>query len=433
MSEVDIRAAWQWELAQLESWQLDRLNEQLSEVLPRNEFYRARFGSPKISFSSVGQLEQLPLMSKSDLTTHKDTHLCVHQTYDVSSYTRLHRTSGTTGQPLLIRDTSADWKWWSNTWQHVLEAASVTARDRVFLAFSFGPFIGFWSAHQACADRGCMVIPGGGLSSLARLEFLRQSQATVLCCTPSYALHLADVAKAERINLRDQTIRRIIVAGEAGGSLPSVRNRIESSWNAKVVDHAGATEVGPWGFGFPDRPGIHIIETSFIVELLQVTDNVEATWSLNSPSFELSEPSELVLTSLGRLGAPVFRYRTGDIVRARRIGQGDCKFVWLEGGVIGRADDMVTIRGVNIFPSSVESIIREIPDIEEYRVVIQRQSEMDQIAVEVEGTPSVCEELRKKLQTGLGLRIDTTSVPVDSLPRSETKAKRWIDLRDRKA
>ena len=122
----------------------------------------------------------------------------------------------------------------------------VSQADRVFLAFSFGPFIGFWSAHQACVDRRAMVIPGGGLSSLARLEFMRQSRATVVLCTPSYALHLAEVAQRESVPLDELQVDRIIVAGEAGGSLPAVRSRIESAWQARVIDHCGATEVGPF-------------------------------------------------------------------------------------------------------------------------------------------------------------------------------------------
>ena len=343
----------------------------------------------------------------------------------------MHRTSGTTGAPLLICDTAEDWQgWWSATWQHVLEAAEVTQADRVFLAFSFGPFIGFWSAHQACVDRGAMVIPGGGLSSIARLEFMRQSQATVVLCTPSYALHLAEVAERESLPLGELKIDRIIVAGEAGGSLPAVRSRIESAWQARVVDHCGATEVGPWGFGWPDRPGIHLIETSFIAELLPAGATQAILPSQATPE-QLAAPAELVLTSLGRLSAPVFRYRTGDIVQAGFSDRGDCNFLWLAGGVTGRTDDMVTIRGVNLFPSSIEAIAREFASIQEYRVVISRSGELDEIHLEVEAPAEMLPAIVKRLDLVLGLRIAVTQVPANTLPRSEGKAKRWIDQRKR--
>ena len=308
-SPAAIADSWGWDETRLKQWQLDRFNAQLREILPANEFYRRKFDGESLQLQSLDQLSDLPLTEKSELVKSAQEspgELSAHHTYARSAYSRLHRTSGTTGSPLMILDTAADWQWWSDTWQHVLQAAHVTPEDRVFLAFSFGPFIGFWSAHQACVDRGATVIPGGGLSSLARLEFLRQSAATVVLCTPSYALHLGEVAKAEKVDLQSLAVDRIIVAGEAGGSVPAVRAKIESLWNARVVDHSGATEIGPWGFGWPQRPGLHLIETSFIAELLPLA---------TEPGNSQNNLHELLITSLGRWGTPVIRYRTGDVVR----------------------------------------------------------------------------------------------------------------------
>lgn len=426
------REAWLWDRRALEAWQLARLNQQLVEILPANRFYHQKFSTDSLQLDSLQALQQLPLTTKDELVRSVDQFgLSQHQTYELSRYTRMHRTSGTTGAPLLICDTAEDWQgWWSATWQHVLEAAEVTPADRVFLAFSFGPFIGFWSAHQACVDRGAMVIPGGGLSSIARLEFMRQSQATVVLCTPSYALHLAEVAERESLPLGDLQVDRIIVAGEAGGSLPAVRSRIESAWQARVVDHCGATEVGPWGFGWTDRPGIHLIETSFIAELLPTGASQAILPSQATPE-QLAAPAELVLTSLGRLSAPVFRYRTGDIVSASFSDRGDCNFLWLAGGVTGRTDDMVTVRGVNLFPSSIEAIAREFTSIQEYRVIVSRSGELDEVRLEVEAPAEDLIAIGKRLDSVLGLRIVVTQVPVNTLPRSEGKAKRWIDQRNR--
>ena len=427
------REAWMWDRSALEAWQLARLNQQLAEILLANRFYRHKFRSSALQLKSLQELQQLPMTTKDELVRSVDQYgLSQHQTFELSRYTRMHRTSGTIGAPLLICDTAEDWQgWWSVTWQHVLEAAEVTHADRVFLAFSFGPFIGFWSAHQACVDRGVMVIPGGGLSSIARLEFMRQSQATVVLCTPSYALHLAEIAERESLPLGELKVDRIIVAGEAGGSLPSVRSRIESAWQARVVDHCGATEVGPWGFGWPDRPGLHLIETSFIAELLPMGATQAILPSQATPE-QMAAPAELVLTSLGRLSAPVFRYRTGDIVHASLSERDDCKFLWLPSGVTGRTDDMVTIRGVNLFPSSIEAIAREFTSIQEYRIIISRNGELDEIHMEVEAPEEELASISKRLDIVLGLRIVVTRVPPNTLPRSEAKAKRWVDQRRRR-
>lgn len=416
-----IRDTWAWDPEQIESWQLDVLNRQLASILPKNKFYAEKFGDVSLQLTSLEELAALPFTTKEELvesSAKSNAGLSSHHTFDASAYSRMHRTSGTTGNPMVILDTTEDWTRWSWTWQHVLEAARIESTDRVFLAFSFGPFIGFWSAHQACIDRGAMVIPGGGLSSLGRLDFMRQSETTVLCCTPSYALHLAEVAEAEGFSIADLAINRIIVAGEPGGSVIPVRKRIEELWQAKVIDHSGATEIGPWGFGWPDRPGLHIIETSFIAELVPLETQVEQ-----------EDLKELVITSLGRLGAPVFRYRTGDAVIANRPTDGECKFLWLPSGVVGRTDNMVTIRGINVFPSSIDAIVRKHADVSEYRVNVSRKEFLDQLDVEVEAPESCKAELEKSFSVHLGLRVPVHIVATGTLPRSELKSRRWQDLR----
>lgn len=432
--------AWQWSRPQILQWQLDQFNRQLDAILPSNKFYAQKFADAGIDIrerlTDLEQIKQWPLTTKAELSESSlATGISQHQTFDACQYSRLHRTSGTRGQPLMILDTADDWHWWADTWQHVLQAAGVTSHDRVFLAFSFGPFIGFWSAHQACEDRGAMVIPGGGLSSLARLEFMRASAATVVCCTPTYALHLAEVAQAENFPLGDLPIRCLIVAGESGGSVPEVRQRICLAWNADVIDHAGATEVGPWGFGWPDRCGLHIIETSFIAEFLSLdsaaSNSAEANLALSHNQSD-DKVGELVLTSLGRLGAPVIRYRTGDIVRVSNQSpqSGRCNFTWLPEGAMGRADDMVTIRGVNIFPSSIEKLVRSVESIGEYQVHVTRQGHLDQLSLMVEANVDLCVQLEKLLLLKTGLRIVVQPVASGSLPRSEAKSKRWIDDRN---
>lgn len=404
----------------LRAWQLERLNKLLIEVIPSNRFYVEKLGKLVRPLVSLDQLAEMPFTFKEELVTapaHGE--FAANLTYPLERYVRYHHTSGTRGRPMPVLDTAEDWEWWVETWQYMLDAAEVRAGDRAILAFSFGPFIGFWSAHDASVERGLMVIPTGGMSSRARLEMMRTCEATVLFCTPSYALHLTEVAHENQIEPRSLKVRKIIVAGEPGGSVPATRQRIENAWNAQLTDHAGASEVGPWGFSRDDR-GLHIIESEFIAEFLSIATGENA---------RDGELSELVLTSLGRRGSPLIRYRTGDLVRPRFNAPGDCRFVLLEGGVLGRADNMLVVRGVNVFPSSIEHILRGFPEVIEFRVTASKAGAMDSLAVEVEDRLGQPERIARELQLRLGLKIEVQTVPVGTLPRFEGKGKRFVDRR----
>lgn len=414
-----LRTAPEESLADL---QLQKLNALLRTVLPANRFYRDKFGRDGIQLASLAELAGLPFTFKSELMSGDHRHgLPVNLTWPVEDYVRFHRTSGTLGRPLVVMDTAGDWEWWIETWQYVLDAAEIVPADRCLLAFSFGPFIGFWSAFDAIIRRRCLAIPTGGMSTLARLEILQTSGATALFCTPGYALRLAEVAAENGIRLPECGIRKIVVAGEPGGSIPATRSRIESLWGARVIDHGGASEVGPWGFGDRQGRGLHVIESEFIAEFLPVAAGGEAADG---------ELAELVLTSLGRCGAPVIRYRTGDLVRPRwNTHLDDSRFVVLEGGVLGRSDDMLVIRGVNVFPSSVEQILRGFPELIEFRLTAFRQAEMDQLKVEIEDRLQNPQRVARELRVRLGLRVDVESVPLGSLPRGDGKARRFVDQR----
>ena len=419
MNGSDLQTRRQLQLqsrACLEATQLTKLNALLDEILPSNKFYAEKLGGMARPIESLQALRELPETQKKELLGQGND-FANNRTFPLENYSRFHRTSGTHGRPMIVVDTPSDWQWWIDTWQFVLDAAKVKTEDRVLMAFSFGPFIGFWSANDALAARGAMVIPAGGLSSLARLELMRNSQATVVCCTPSYAMHLAEVAKANDINLAQSDVSRIIVAGEPGGSVPSMRKRIEDRWDARVVDHSGATEIGPWGFANEGDTGLHIVESEFIAEFESVDTRQPA---------EDGELSELILTTLGRVGCPLIRYRTGDLVRPRWE---ENQFVLLKGGVLGRADDMLVIRGVNIFPSAIEQILCRFPEVGEYRITAFKNGEMDALRVEVEDTANDSDRISKELDIQLGLRIDVEIVETNSLPRFEAKGKRFVDNR----
>ncbi|MCU0981058.1 MAG: phenylacetate--CoA ligase family protein [Pirellulaceae bacterium] len=405
---------------ELKRFQLDRLNRLLATILPQNRFYAEKLAGMRLPLASLEEVAGLPMTGKDELGQTGQGDLAANHTYPRDQYVRFHRTSGTRGRPLVILDTADDWQWWVDTWQFVLDAADLGPADRVLTAFSFGPFIGFWTAHDAAVARGALVIPGGGLNTLARLELIQSSQATTLLCTPSYALHLAEAAVEHGIDTRGLEVRKIIVAGEPGGSVAAIRDRIEAAWNARVIDHAGATEVGPWGYADRARRGLHVVESEFIAEFLAVPTG--------RPAGD-GELAELILTGLNRSGCPVIRYRTGDLVRPTWRAAGENRFVLLKGGVLGRADDMLVIRGMNIFPSSVEQILRSFPEIAEYRMIADRVAEMDALTIEVEDRLDEPARIGRELQVRLGLRIDVRCVPLGSLPRFEGKGRRFVDRR----
>lgn len=403
------------------SRQLARLNDLLATILPQNTFYARKLGMAALPITWEA-FRRLSFTTKAELVADQTPArpLGAIATYSADRYTTYHQTSGTTGRPLVVLDTPESWAWWAECWQYVYAAAGVTARDRIFFAFSFGPFIGFWSAHEAARRLGAMVVPGGGLDSRARLELLLRMQVTVLLCTPTYALHLAEVAREHRLPIRDSAVRVTIHAGEPGASIPAVRARIEDAWGARTFDHAGGTEIGAYGYACDQRDGLHVNEAEFIAEVLDP--------ETGEPCAEATR-GELVITNLGRVGWPVIRYRTGDIVvaGARRCACGRT-FLSLPGGILGRTDDLIILRGVNVFPSAVEAIVRTF-DVSEFRLVRSRRGALDELTVEVEAREDVASQLAGALRERLAVRIPTRVVPTGSLPRWELKARRLVDTR----
>ncbi|MFC1757999.1 phenylacetate--CoA ligase family protein [Planctomycetota bacterium] len=405
--------------SELEVHQLSRLNGLLDRVLPANRFYQAKLGDVSRPIRSLEEFRQLPLTEKDELAS-ADCDIAANHTWPVEKYLRYHRTSGTKGKPMVVLDTLADWQWWIDTWQFVLDAAQIKESDRVAMAFSFGPFVGFWSAHDAIASRGALLIPCGGMDTIGRLDVIQSAKATVICSTPTYAMRLAEVAEENQIDLANSSVNRIIVAGEPGGNIPAVRKRIESAWGARVIDHCGATEVGPWGYADSGNRGLRIVESEFIAEFISV--------DTRQPARD-GELSRLVLTTLGRAGCPVIRYQTGDLVRPRWDTETENRFVLLEGGVLGRSDDMMIIRGVNVFPSSVEQILRTFPSVVEYRMTATKSGQMDALYIEVEDDQNDSQQIAKELKLRLGLSVAVRNVEAGTLPRFEAKGKRFVDKR----
>ena len=411
---------------ELAALKLERLRGLLREILPRNRFYAAKLARVSPDITSLDALADWPFTFKEELVEAAAAAGGPgNLTWPTERYVRFHQTSGTHGRPLPVFDTADDWSWWMACWGSILDRGDVRPGDRVLVASSFGPYAGFWSCFDAVHARQAMAIPTGGMATLARLELARTLGATVLVATPSYALHLAEVAAERKLDIARTPVRLVIVAGEPGGSVPAVRSRIAEAWDAAVLDHAGATEVGPWGVGDLAGRGLDVIEPWFHAEFLGVETGRAA-----GPG----ELAELVLTTLGRAGAPVIRYRTGDLVRPRwptadEIAAGACPWVRLEGGIMGRADDMLVIRGVNVFPGAIDDIVRGFPEIVEYRLTATTRECLDVLQLEVEDRLALPERVARELQVRLGLRVEVVAVPTGSLPRFEGKGRRIVDQR----
>lgn len=419
-NEFERRRLERLERATLEAHQLERVNALLAELRTTDGFYTRKLRDAPERLNSLEEFRQLPFTTKEELQSTEGAGDALNRTYERSRYVRFHQTSGSRGRPMAVYDTAEDWDWWIDAWQYVLDAAGVKPHDHALLAFSFGPFIGFWSAFDALEARGVLAVPGGGMSTLARLDLIERTESNVLLCTPSYALRMAEVAAAHGVALDRLPVEKIIVAGEPGGSVPAFRARIEQAWNAQVFDHSGATEVGPWGYGDAKGKGLHVTESHFLPEFLSVETGEPATEG---------ELSHLVLTTLGRTGTPVIRYRTGDLVKPYWPTDGPHRFVFLKGGVLSRADDMMIIRGVNIFPSSIEQILRSFPEVAEHRMTARRHGQLDALTIEVEDLLEDPARIAEELELRLGLKIAVQLAPPMSLPRSEGKGKRFVDLR----
>lgn len=416
-------------LTDLQARLLTRL---LHDVYGRNAFYTRKLDEAGVRLGALrlpDDLASLPFTTKAELIADQEAHppWGTALTEPIERYTRYCQTSSTTGRPLKWLDTNESWQWLLECWKAVYGAAGVHAADRIFFPFSFGPFLGFWTAFEAGCQIGAHVIPGGGMSSQVRLGMIESVRPTVVCCTPTYALRLAEVAASggQGRPPSESGVRLVIVAGEPGGSIPATRERIARSWGARVIDHHGLTEVGPVSFECLDAPGfLHLNEPRFLCEVLDPA---------NGRPVPDGQIGELVITTLGRTASPVLRYRTGDHVK-RVTDRCPCgrTLARLEGGILARGDDMINVRGVNVFPSAIEAIVRRFDQIGEFRSTVSAARVLRALSVEIELLPAagdgqaIALALAQQLRESLGLSVPVQVVEPGSLPRFEMKARRFI-------
>lgn len=409
----------------IESRQLEQLRAMLDEVLPRNDFQRERLREAGVSPSdiqSLGDLAKLPLTTKVELAADQAAHppYGSNLTYPPARYARLHQTSGTTGAPLRWLDTPESWARLLFSWEQLFGLMGLRPDDRLFFAFSFGPFLGFWAGFEGANRLGNLCLAGGGMSTTARLKMILDNAVTIVGCTPTYALRLAEVAAEEGVDLANASVRALLVAGEPGGNIPATRHRLEQAWGASVFDHWGMTELGPLAIETPNAPGaLTVLETDCIAEIIETQSGQPVP-----PGTE----GELVITTLTRWGSPLLRYRTGDRVCARP-GSG---LLTLEGGILGRVDEMLTIRGNNLYPSALEDVIRQFAEVLEFRIEVRDDRAMQHVRVEVEPVSGAerLEELCRRIGTAIRDRwsFQAEVVCVTGLPRFEMKARRFFRL-----
>jgi phenylacetate-CoA ligase len=346
---------------------------------------------------------------------------------------RYHMTSGTTGaSPIRVLDGMKDWEWIAEMWCYGLWGFGVRPSDTLFVAFGYATFIGFWGLHYAGEKLGCLVLPGGAMTTEQRLRTIVDMGATVVASTPTYALRMAQEAKSLGIDLASSRVERMILSGEPAGSIPATKRLIEEEWGAKAGDTAGMTELGTiMIFECSHQPGgTHIIEDHYIEEVLDPESGAPLGYG---------ELGERVVTSFGRGFIPVLRYRTRDFVV--KVPGSTCScgrtFDIYEGGIRGRVDDMKLVRGTNVYPRAVEAIVREFPEVDEFQIhLYTAEGIRDEIEVKLEipnadvDSARLLSDLGRKLADAHeGLRFEVTLVENETLPRFELKAKRLLDER----
>ena len=421
--------------ADMSRLQLRRLREQVAHAERRSPFYRRKLRAARVDpakLRTLDDLRHLPFTTKDELKDNQREHPPWGDVLAVplADVVRVHLTSATTGRPLAFLDTARDWYGFYHSYARSLHAFGVRRTDMVMAAFSYGPWIGYWSGFYAAQDLGCLVYPVGGLSTEQRLDALRTYPITVLGCTPSYALFLAEQAARQGIDLAQETKLRITWhTGEPGAAIPATKSRIETAFGVRAYDLPGLTEIAAWGFECDAQAGLtHVHEDYAYPEVLDEQEQ----------PVKPGERGELVFTSLYRKAMPLLRYRTRDIVQlaARRCPCGRT-LVAFEGGVLARLDDMKKVRGIIVYPRRIEELVRPHRDVDEFQIVFRRRDGLDDVLVRLDPSPALAlgerarlgEALAKDLQLGLGIRVSVEVGEPGSLPRWDHKARRVTDER----
>src|ERR671915_1962026 len=423
---------------EIEALQLRKLRSMVEWAEARVPWHAKRLADAGVSADSLRSLDDLrriPFMTREEWMTGQEEQppYALGLANRPERAVRFHMTSGTTGStPIRVLDSMKDWEWIAEMWCYGLWGFGVRPADTLFVAFGYSTFIGFWGLHYAGEKLGCLVLPGGAMPTDARVKQIVDMGATVVASTPTYALRMAQEARALGIDLAGSSVGRLILSGEPAGSIPATKSLIEEQWGAKAGDTAGMTELGTiMIFECEAQPGgTHIIEDHYVEEVVDPeTDRL----------VPYGELGERVVTSFGRGFIPVIRYRSRDFVV--RVPGANCScgrtFDLYEGGIRGRVDDMKLVRGTNVYPRAVEAMVREHGEIDEFQIhLFTAEGIRDEIEILVEiPDPSadvdrIVSDLGRELaEAHEGLRFGVRRVDDGTLPRFELKAKRLLDER----
>ncbi|MBI5558306.1 MAG: phenylacetate--CoA ligase [Deltaproteobacteria bacterium] len=416
----------------LEQLQLERLQSTLYRVATHVPFYRKKFKESGINpdgFSALDEMRSLPFTTKDDLRDNYPYGLFAVPLRDV---VRVHASSGTTGMATVVGYTKNDIKNWADMVARILTATGVGADDVVQIAFGYGLFTGGFGLHYGAERIGASVIPISSGNTKRQIQILQDFKTTTLVCTPSYALLLADTMMEMDININALSLKYGLFGGEPWSE--EMRTEIKNKLGIIATDNYGLSEVmGPGVAGeCRECNGLHINEDHFIVEVID-PQSLEPV----APG----ELGELVFTTITKEAFPVIRYRTRDLARLLAEPCSCGRTLRRMSRVIGRTDDMLIIKGVNVYPMQIESILFDIEGTEpHYQIIVEREGRMDKVTVLVEVVESIffdqmkkqrqlMEHIKKRLATELGIGVDVKLVEEKTLERFEGKAVRVVDRR----
>jgi phenylacetate-CoA ligase len=436
---MSTRTYWEEEIEtlprpQLEQLQLRRLQEHLAFAYQRSPYYRQSFDAAGVKPADLRHLADLARFPFTDKKVERDRQLAVPDLGDMLAVPEeeivfVSASSGSTGVPTLSPFTKKDFDDFQNAESRLFWAAGMRPKDRYIHALNFSLFVGGPDVIGA-QNLGALCIWGGTMPSDRLLYIMKQFKPTITWTTPSYAWHLGETALKQGIDpRRDLHIRKIIVAGEPGGSIPATRKAIEEIWGADLYDFYGLSDIfGACAGMCAQKDGLHLVEDQILLEVLDP--------QTQQPVPD-GTPGEMVLTTLLKAARPMIRFRTGDIV-TRLPGLCACGRTHARFVVQGRIDDMFIISGVNVFPSDVEFVVRGIPALTgEYRITVYEKDHLTRFDVEVEATAdfahegeSLARQVTNQIKLRAGVKPSNVKIlPDATLPRATHKAKRLVDLR----
>lgn len=418
---------------EMQAFQQEKLRETVAWVYERVPFYRKKFDDVGMAPGDVKRLEDLGKLTftvKTDLRDNYPMGLCALPQTEIA---RVHASSGTTGKPIIGPYTRADLEQWSDCVARNMAAAGVTKSDVCQVSFGMGLFTGGLGFFQGCERMGCTQIPASSGMTERQITLMRDLKATALCCTPSYALTIADKASDLGVDLRALPLKIGIFGAEPWTQ--EMRREIEDRMGITAREAYGLTELmGPGvAFDCDAQDGwLHVNEDHVLAEIIDpVTEEV----------LPLGEKGELVLTAIQRRAMPLVRYRTRDITQLKREKCSCGRTLLKMKKVYGRSDDMLIISGVNVFPSQIEALLLETPEVEpQYVLIIRKKGYLDALSVDVEAKAAVYDQGEEKLKAVeakiesrirgvVGIGVKVRCVPPKSIERSEGKAKRVFDAR----